>query len=645
MATAMANEDGARGRNAAMSELSESVSVGASPPDEDGAGAQDADGAGDARASLKRLFGFDDFRPGQEELVDAALAGRDLLAVMPTGAGKSLCYQLPGSMQDGLTIVVSPLIALMDNQLAQLNTLGIAAGAIHSNRPRADSVADWRRAAAGELKLLYMAPERLMTPRMLGALKGIKIARIVVDEAHCVSQWGHDFRPDYLALGELKEHFPGTPIGAFTATADARTRDEIKTRLLKDDALVRVHGFDRPNIDIAVLEKTDGKAQLTALIDDHKGEQGVIYCLSRKETEEIAEHLRAAGIKAVAYHAGLTPEERSDRLNAFLTEPDLVVAATIAFGMGIDKADIRFVFHYALPASLEAYYQEIGRAGRDGAPARAVLLYGPGDSGRRRRMIEKAESAAARAEHARLDDVVAYCESAECRRERLLAHFGDTPEKCGTCDICRSPPETVEAGEEADLALKVIAETGDLYGPSFLIEVLRAADTQNIRKRNASRYASYGAGKHRDAAYWRALFRQLGAAGFTETNHAHGGVARRPQAADTDAVANFRIRKPRDEAGANARGKGRPRRGAPTPADVDAGLLDALKKYRLALATARKAPAYVIFSDRTLIDMARRKPRSQAEFGDVFGVGDAKRREFAETFLTVITEYENAGGV
>ena len=581
-------------------------------------------------AALKSVFGFDRFRNGQEEIVEAVIAGRNILAVMPTGAGKSLCYQLPAVVSDGLSIIVSPLIALMDNQLAQLNSAGVAAGAIHSNRPREESVADWRRAQSGELKLLYMAPERLMTTRMLAALKDLSIARFVVDEAHCVSQWGHDFRPDYLALGSLREHFPDAPIAAFTATADARTRDEIKSRLLGENGLVHVHGFNRPNIDIAITEKFQGKNQLLALLDDHKGEQGIIYCLSRKETEDVAELLRDKGLHAVAYHAGLTPEERTDRLNAFLTEPDLIVAATVAFGMGIDKPDIRFVIHYALPSSIEAYYQEIGRAGRDGAPARAVMLYSGGDAGRRRRMIEMSNDTASRGEHRRLDELVALCEAVTCRRQALLAHFGEPIEPCGACDICRQPPEMVDASAEAALVFETVRTTGEMFGPAYLIEVMRGADTQKVRERNADALPVYGQGKNHSAAEWRSIIRQIAAAGYLDTDPQYGTLRLTETAS---AAVRFEMRK-------STKLSRRRASATPTPTGMSETLLAALKEKRLDLARERGVPAFVIFTDRTLMDMAKRKPASEAAFGEVFGVGAAKVREFAHEFLPVIVENE-----
>ncbi len=582
-------------------------------------------------AALKAVFGFSAFRPGQEEIALAVARGEDVLAVMPTGAGKSLCYQLPAVVSGGLTIVVSPLIALMDNQLAQLNAAGVEAGAIHSNRPREESVADWRRAQRGELKLLYMAPERLMTPRMIAALKSLRLARIVVDEAHCVSQWGHDFRPDYLAIGDLRRELADTPFAAFTATADARTRAEIRERLLGPAAVTRVHSFNRANIDISVTPKFEGKNQLVALAEEHRGEQGIIYCLSRKETEKIADLLNTNGFRAVAYHAGLAPDERAERLNAFLTEPDLIVAATVAFGMGIDKPDIRFVFHYALPGSIEAYYQEIGRAGRDGAPARAVLLYTAGDAGRRRRMIASGDSDAAHAERRRLDDLVAFCEGAGCRRQRLLAYFGEDIAPCGACDACRRPLAMVDATDAARLVVEAVRETGETYGAAFIVDVIRGADTQKIRERKADSFVVYGKGKARPAANWRRIIRGLIGEDYLESDPEYGvlRLTAKGRAAD-----QFEI--PEDVT------PKRSARKSVEPADATAAALFAiLKDKRLEIARTRSVPAYVIFSDRTLLDMAEKRPRTREEFAAVFGVGAAKIRDFADAFLAVIAESDD----
>ncbi|MEM9706891.1 MAG: ATP-dependent DNA helicase RecQ [Pseudomonadota bacterium] len=388
----------------------------------------------EATSTLRTVFGFDRFREGQESIIADALAGRDLLAVMPTGAGKSLCYQLPALLGRGLTIVVSPLIALIENQVAQLRTHGVIASAIHSGRPRAENIDDWRAAVDGRARLLYLSPERLMTPRMIKALSKLAIDRFVVDEAHCVSQWGHDFRPDYLGLNTLKAHFPKTPISAFTATADAETRQDIADTLLRPAASVRVFGFDRKNLRISVLQKITDKSQLINCVKSFPSVSGIIYCLSRKDAEKNTEVLCDAGFSAATYHAGLDQEKRSDVMKQFMSGDKKIIVATVAFGMGIDKPDIRFIIHHSVPGSIEAYYQEIGRAGRDGLDASAILLYGKSDIMRRRRLADKSQSAANVRD--RIADIASYCEGKICRRRALTRHFGEESKPCGMCDNC-----------------------------------------------------------------------------------------------------------------------------------------------------------------------------------------------------------------
>lgn len=588
-------------------------------------------------AALKSVFGFDRFRSGQEEIVAAAKAGANLLAIMPTGAGKSLCYQLPAIEGTGLTIVVSPLIALMDNQLAQMRTLGAPVGAIHSSRPRGANVDDWRAAAAGELRLLYMSPERLMSERMLDALDGLTVERFVVDEAHCVSQWGHDFRPDYLELGRLRTRFPQTPISAFTATADDQTRFEIEHKLLGRGARIFIHNLDRANIDIAIEEKKDAKQRLLDLVGEHKGEQGIIYCLSRKSTEEIADHLSANGMPTIAYHAGLSADMRTERLNRFLTESDLNVAATIAFGMGIDKPDIRFVIHHDLPSSIEAYYQEIGRAGRDGNPARAVMLFSAGDMGKRIRMISQGEAANTikRAETRRIEALAALCEAPVCRHQAILEYFNQMIEPCGRCDICRTPPETDDVSADARQLMEVIKKTGEIYGAVHIVSVLRGAKTEKIRAKNHHKLACYGIGKMRADSFWRMLIRLLQYRDYLDVEPDYGGLLITSTGHTLlDADDPLMMRR-NFSVGAKSGSKQR-KAAAGAISKRNVPLLTALKQRRLELAQARNAPAFVVFSDKTLIDMAERKPKNKEEFLNVFGIGVAKCDEFSDAFLEVI---------
>ena len=403
---------------------------------------------------LNDTFGFPEFRPGQEEVIDTIMGGGNVLAVMPTGSGKSLCYQVPAIALPGVTVVVSPLVALMQDQVAALKLAGVAAETINSSRDRGANIETWRSVSDGTTKLLYLSPERLMTEQMLSALSGLPLSLVVVDEAHCISQWGPAFRPEYADLTRLKELFPETPVAAFTATADEITREDIADKLFSGDARIFVAGFDRPNISLAVEMKRGWKQQLKSFLADHEGQSGIVYCLSRKKTEEAAQLMCDEGIRALPYHAGLDAGTRNRNQDIFLTEPGVVMAATIAFGMGIDKPDVRYVFHTDMPGSVEAYYQEIGRAGRDGAPAEACMLYGLDDMRMRRVFIEDEESTPERKrrEHKRLDALIGYCEAPECRRRSLLAYFGETTEPCGNCDVCLNPVPLTDGTVEGQKA-------------------------------------------------------------------------------------------------------------------------------------------------------------------------------------------------
>jgi ATP-dependent DNA helicase RecQ len=599
------------------------------------------------RRVLKEVFGFDDFRPGQEVVVDSLLAGRDVLAVMPTGSGKSLCFQVPAIIKGGLTVVVSPLVALMHDQVSALKLAGVAADTINSSKDRAENVAVWRRAAAGETRLLYMAPERLMTDRMLAALSRLPVTLIAVDEAHCISQWGPAFRPEYEALARLRGLFPKVPMAALTATADEVTRADIAEKLFAGNVETVVLGFDRPNIRLAVEMKRDGRRQLHSFLQRHVGESGIVYCLSRRKTEETAAFLCDAGIPALPYHAGMDKAARDANQNRFMTEPGLVMVATIAFGMGIDKADVRFVFHADLPGSVEAYYQEIGRAGRDGRPAEAHMLYGLDDIRMRRTFIEQenAGEERRRREHKRLDALIGYCESPACRRQVLLAYFGERARPCGHCDVCQDPVERIDGTAEGQLILAAVAGTGQRFGAAHLVDVLRGTATEKATLAGHDKLSLFGAGAARARADWQSLIRQMVAAGFLTLDiRGYGGlcIAERGRAlmAGNDDF-QYRPDTLRRVPKAERRKPGKRETAADlTPAQSD--LFAALKDLRLTLARERGVPAYVIFPDRSLIEMAQAAPRTAEQFAAITGVGAAKLREFAEVFLGEIAGHPAA---
>lgn len=596
---------------------------------------------GDKYTVLKDVFGFDSFRPGQEEVVDTLLAGRNILTVMPTGSGKSLCFQIPSLVTGGLTIVVSPLVALMEDQVAALKLAGVAADTINSSRSREDNVASWRRAAAGETRLLYMAPERLMTERMLSALGKLDINLFAVDEAHCISQWGPAFRPEYEKLSQLRSVFPGTPIAALTATADAVTRDDIVARLFDGDAKSVVLGFDRSNIKLSVEMKQDWKRQMVDFLKRHRGESGIVYCLSRKKTEEASQYLRDHGVNALAYHAGMDAGIRQSHQNAFMTDPGIVIVATIAFGMGIDKSDVRFVLHVDLPGSVEAYYQEIGRAGRDGADAEAHMIYGLQDIRMRRMFIEDEESGPERKrrEHKRLDTLVGYCEAPECRRRSLLAYFGEEIDACGNCDVCINPVEMADGTELGKKVLAAVDGSGQLYGSAHIVDILRGMQSEKLLKAGHDRLAAYGSGADLHKPEWQSIIRQLVSAGFLRLDvQGYGGLAITPKGQDlVRGEESFRYRQDTLKKSRAAK-----RRASDLAADADlpeadTKLLTELRALRLSFAKERGVPAYVVFTDRTLVDMARRKPVTIDQFAEVHGVGAAKLRDFAEPFLKTIS--------
>ena len=597
---------------------------------------------GTAHGVLRDVFGFEGFRPGQEAVIEALLRGRHVLTVMPTGSGKSLCFQIPALVMNGLTVVVSPLVALMQDQVSALKLAGVAADAINSGNTRSENVAAWRRAATGQTRLLYMAPERLMTERMLAALARLPVGLFAVDEAHCISQWGPAFRPEYEDLCRLRELFPGVPIAALTATADEVTRNDISDQLFGGRVERFVLGFDRPNIRLAVQMKRDWKRQLRNFVASHEGESGIVYCLSRRKTEEAAAMLAEDGIRALAYHAGMEKEERDAHQNVFMTEPGAVIVATIAFGMGIDKADVRYVFHADLPGSVEAYYQEIGRAGRDGAPAEVHMLYGLDDIRMRRQFIEEEDAGPdrRRREHKRLDALLGYCEAPACRRVALLDYFGEEIAPCGNCDVCLDPSERVDGTEDAQKILSAAYRSGQRFGAAHLIDILKGAQTEKVVRFGHDRLPTFGAGADRGKEEWRSLIRQMVATGFLRIDiGGYGGIGITDKGLGLlRGDGTFLHRKDTVVARAKTRDVGTVRdAGAkPTLAGGDAALLDGLKALRLEIARERGVPAYVVFSDRTLIDMTRRRPHTEAEFAEVHGVGAAKLEKFAAPFLAAI---------
>jgi len=594
--------------------------------------------------ALHDVFGFAEFRPGQRAVIDSILAGNDTVAVMPTGAGKSLCFQLPAVMDGGLTVVVSPLIALMEDQVRSLRLQGVSAAAMHSGNPPGANADAWRLARSGELRLLYIAPERLALDGILDDLSEIGVTRLVVDEAHCISQWGHAFRPDYLTLARVRERL-AVPTAAFTATADAATRRDIVDRLCGSkeggggEAEVFVFGFDRPNLDLRIAEKRSPAKQLLAFLEERKGESGIVYCLSRRAVEETAASLNRQGITAVPYHAGLDPEVRAANQDRFVTEDGIVVCATIAFGMGIDKPDVRFVFHTDVPGSVEAYYQEIGRAGRDGLPATVQMLYGLADIAQRRRFIDEsgASEDQRRIEHRRLNTLLGICETAGCRRQALLAALGEPlAAPCGNCDTCREPPETLDGLVPAQKVLSAILRTGQRFGAGHIVDVLLGGKTEAVQRHGHDALPTFGIGTEFDRNGWRSVIRQLVASGIVAIDTAgYGGLtvgeAGRPVLKGEAAVTLRR------DTAKRARSAGR-ERGTPTVSPENADLLRALKEERRVIARELSLPAYTVLHDRSLIELAERRPDSLEAFAGIHGVGQAKLEKFGARFLAVIRD-------
>lgn len=587
-----------------------------------------------AQALLKDVFGFDAFRPGQEEIVEAVVAGQNVLAIMPTGGGKSLCFQLPALIRGGVTVVISPLIALMREQVRALRETGVVAGALTSGNTPEETDAVWDALQDGTLKLLYLAPERLANTGTQRMLQQSGVSLIAVDEAHCVSQWGHDFRPDYLRIGALRRALD-VPLAAFTATADAETQEEIVTRLFDGQpprAFLR--GFDRPNIHLAFQPKDGPRQQILSFAAARKGQSGIVYCGTRAKTETLSRALCEEGHNACFYHGGMEAEDRRGVEARFATEDGLIVVATVAFGMGVDKPDIRWVAHADLPKSIEAYYQEIGRAGRDGAAAETLTLYGPDDIRLRRSQIDEGLAPPERraADHGRLNALLGLAEALGCRRQVLLSYFGETAEPCGNCDLCDQPPEVFDGTEAVRKALSAALRTGESFGAQHLIDILLGKETDKIRQRGHHSLPTFGVGKDLSRANWQAVFRQMMGHDLMRPDAERHGALVMTETARPILRGEAQVMLRRDLVSKAVRPAARS-----LVSEEDAPLLSALKAKRRALAEAAQLPAYMIFPDRTLIEMAERRPATLDGMARINGVGETKLERYGAAFLSVLT--------
>ena len=617
-----------------------------SEPEHDPKTTNEANGDLDrAREILQQTYGYSDFRGLQEDIITATLQGQDALVLMPTGGGKSLCYQLPALVREGTGVIISPLIALMQDQVAALRDLGIKAAFLNSTQTpetQAEVIASLRN---GTLQLLYVAPERLLQSRTVNLLREAQLSLIAIDEAHCVSQWGHDFRADYLQLDQLAELFPGVPRLALTATADPATREEIVTRLKLCQPQRFIAGFDRPNIHYRVASRSaNPRSQLLQLLTRHRGESGIIYCMSRKRTEGMAAWLSEQGYPALPYHAGLSNAQREDHQARFLREDGLIMVATIAFGMGIDKPDVRFVAHIDLPRSLEAYYQETGRAGRDGQPAEAWMTYGLQDVVKQAQMIQQSQAPddRKRIERGKLDALLAWCETTKCRRRALLAYFGeDYPAPCGNCDTCLEPPQTWDATEAAQKLLSCIYRTGQRFGAGHVLDVLLGRDTERVQQLGHQHLSTFGIGRGLTAIQWRGVLRQLMVAGYvTADAERYGALVLSP---DCRPLLRGELRLTLREDVQEQRSRKAQALPSTAPADMDLhdeALWEALRELRRDLAQQNNLPPYVVFQDRTLKEMVALRPKSAEQLLQLTGVGQAKLDRYGEDFLTLLHRHE-----
>lgn len=591
---------------------------------------------------LEETFGYKNFRGQQARVIETVLKGQDVLVLMPTGGGKSLCYQIPGLIRDGMAVIVSPLIALMQDQVTALKQLGIRAGYLNSTLTGKEKFSLLSAIQQQKLDILYIAPERLLKPDTLEGLKAIKISLIAIDEAHCVSQWGHDFRADYLGLHVLSEAFPTVPRMALTATADQRTRDEILHRLALQNPNVFVDSFDRPNILYTVQEKTDGNAQLINFLREHRDQSGIIYCMSRNKVDRTTAWLRERKVNALNYHAGISKEIREEHQHRFIHESDIVMVATIAFGMGIDKPDVRFVAHLDLPKNIEAYYQETGRAGRDGAAAEAWMIYGLQDVVRISQMLQDSTAAEEhkRVQRSKIDSILAWCEITTCRRKSLLEYFGEQSKPCGNCDVCINPPKTWNATIDAQKLLSNIYRTGQRFGVAHLVDVIRGQTTAKTTQFHHQSLSTFGIGADRSAKQWKSIARQLIAQGYISVNQERYGALELTEKSRSLLKGEIKLFLREDMLSAKPEKKTKRKRYG-NISEQDRNLWDALKDKRKQLADEQSVPPYHIFHDATLMEMMEHRPQDHAEMLTMNGIGEIKLKKYGNAFLEVLCQFQN----
>lgn len=590
------------------------------------------------KKNLKNIFGFDDYKNNQQEIIKEVLEGKNILTVMPTGGGKSLCYQLPATLFDGLTLVVSPLIALMQSQVAQLQLLGIKAYCLNSSNSDDENKEIIEMLKSNKIKLLYIAPERLIKNETIDLLKTKKISLLAIDEAHCVSQWGHDFRKEYLQLGEIRKELSMVQTIALTATADETTRKDIIDKIFPKKPSVFIAGFDRPNIYLSMLPKNKAKEQILSFIKPFKGQTGIIYCSTRKKTEEWSKYLKEHSFKALPYHAGMTVENRKKNLEAFIQEEGIVITATIAFGLGIDKPNVRFVCHANMPGNIESYYQEIGRSGRDGLPSFNLTIYGLDDISLRTKQINDQDSTEEkkRLEKQRLNQLIALCEATRCRRQTLLSYFGEEIKECGNCDICKHGIDLIDGTVDAQKILSAIKRTGERFGVTHIVDILLGNKTENIKKYSHDKLKTFNIGSDKDKSTWQSIIRQLFSSGHINIDIENYGALKILKTGN-DILFNaykFERRKEVLSPKLNTVKKN------VTLNDInedDEILYNKLKELRFEYAKKLKLPAYVIFPDKTLIEMAKYKPTSSEELEKIFGVGKAKLKKFGKNFINIIS--------